>query len=112
MGCIGLSPSDPSRKSWAAQELGSKSTLDRIDEEAHPHWSSEIVNIKPDYKHESTFDSGPDFMKPLPVPGSRTSHIASPKRGGTRNCCNVVGVLCQFRHLVGFNHLNRLTTFG
>ena len=80
MGCIGLSPSDPSRKSWAAQELGYKSTLDRIDEEAHPHGSSEIVNIKPDYKHESTFDSGPDFMKPLPVPGSRISHIASLKR--------------------------------
>jgi hypothetical protein len=80
MGCIGLSPSDPSSKSWPAKELGSKSTLDRIDEEAHLHENSVIVTTKPDSRLISKFYSTPDLMKPLPIPGSRTSHISSLKR--------------------------------
>ena len=76
MSCIGLPPSDPSRKSGTAQEFASKSTLDRIDE-AHPPGSIKIIIAKQDSKDESTFDSGPDLMKPLPTPGSSTSHISS-----------------------------------
>jgi len=65
---MGLSSSDTSDKSWSVQELVSKSTLDVVDEETHPPGSIKIIIAKP------------DLMKPLPVPGSRTSHISSLKR--------------------------------
>ena len=45
--CIGLSLSKLSKKFWATQELGSKSTLDRIDKEAHPPGRIKIIIAKP-----------------------------------------------------------------
>jgi hypothetical protein len=67
MGCIGLSPSDPSREYWTAQEIGSKSTLDRIDEDAHPSGSIKVIIAKLDSKDESTFDLVSDLTKLLSV---------------------------------------------
>jgi hypothetical protein len=77
MAHIGNSALGPSRKAWGAQELGSKSTLDILDEESHPPASFKLVIARPDYKHELMLDSEPNPLKPFPFANSRPVHISS-----------------------------------
>lgn len=71
----------PSGQSWPAQELGSKSTLDILDEEADPPGTSKLsLSCLPDPRRELAFDSGLNLMKPLPLPVSRPTYISSLKK--------------------------------